>query len=422
MTLSRPTATRLIASARSATARPRALRAGAAMLGLLALAACEPGGGFDPDLRNFGNSGGLDTTAAATQATAARPAADSRGILSYPGYQVAVARRGDTVDSVAARVGLPVQDLASYNAVAPGATLREGEVLALPRRVAESGPVIGAPVAAGTAAGGRIDVTTIASGAIDRASGTAPAAGAAPAAAPVSAAGSGSTIGATEPIRHRVMRGETAYSVARLYNVNVKALADWNGLGPDLAVREGQTLLIPVAATRTAAAEIPVTAPGQGSPTPTPPSAATPLPAEKTKPAAEAVKTPPAADLGAQKTAASGTARLAMPVSGKIIRGYQKKKNEGIDIAAAAGTSVKAAGDGTVAAITKDTDQVPILVIRHEGNLLTVYANIDGISVAKGDKVKRGQPIAKVRTSDSAFLHFEVRQGFDSVDPVPYLQ
>jgi murein DD-endopeptidase MepM/ murein hydrolase activator NlpD len=125
--------------------------------------------------------------------------------------------------------------------------------------------------------------------------------------------------------------------------------------------------------------------------------------------------------MGTQKSTASAP-RLGMPVQGKIIRGYQKKKNEGIDIAAAAGTTVTAAGDGTVAAITKDTDQVPILVIRHEGNLLTVYANIDGITVAKGEKVKRGQAIAKVRAGDSPFLHFEVRQGFDSVDPMPYLQ
>ncbi|MGC1429464.1 MAG: M23 family metallopeptidase, partial [Albidovulum sp.] len=154
----------------------------------------------------------------------------------------------------------------------------------------------------------------------------------------------------------------------------------------------------------------------------TPPSASTPLPAEKTQAAAAPVKTPASPDLGAQATAASGGSKLALPVQGKIIRAYQKKKNEGIDIAASAGTAVAAAGDGTVAAITKDTDQVPILVIRHEGNLLTVYANIDGITVAKGDKVKRGQTIAKVRKADPAFLHFEVRQGFDSVDPMPYLQ
>ncbi|PKP75008.1 MAG: peptidase M23, partial [Alphaproteobacteria bacterium HGW-Alphaproteobacteria-6] len=114
--------------------------------------------------------------------------------------------------------------------------------------------------------------------------------------------------------------------------------------------------------------------------------------------------------------------RLAMPLQGKIIRGYQKKKNDGIDIAASAGASVAAAADGTVAAITRDTEQVPILVLRHDANLLTVYANIDAIKVAKGDRVKRGQPIATVRASDPAFVHFEVREGFDSVDPLPYLQ
>ena len=243
----------------------------------------------------------------------------------------------------------------------------------------------------------------------------------APAAAP--AAGGG----LAEPIRHRVVRGETAYSIARLYGVNVRALADWNGLGPDLSVREGQTLLIPVAGTggtsgAGATAIASESAPGQGSPTPVPPSAAKPLPAETTTPAAAAVKAPPAPDLGAQNTAASAGGRLAMPLQGKIIRGYQKKKNDGIDIAASAGASIAAAADGTVAAITRDTEQIPILVLRHDANLLTVYANIDAIKVAKGDRVKRGQPIATVRASDPAFVHFEVREGFDSVDPVPYLQ
>ena len=50
----------------------------------------------------------------ADSSAAARPAADARGIISYPGYQVAVARRGDTVDSLAARIGLPAGDLAAY--------------------------------------------------------------------------------------------------------------------------------------------------------------------------------------------------------------------------------------------------------------------------------------------------------------------
>ena len=110
-----------------------------------------------------------------------------------------------------------------------------------------------------------------------------------------------------------------------------------------------------------------------------------------------------------------------MPVQGSIIRPYKKGENEGIGIAAAAGSTVSAADDGTVAAITRDTDQVPILVLRHEGNLLTVYAGVDNIRVEKGDTVKRGQKIAEVRAADPSFLHFEVREGFDSVDPIPFL-
>jgi LysM repeat protein len=112
-----------------------------ALLGscVLALAACDPNGNFDIDMRNFGR-GGFDTTAAAENATLPRPATDDRGVISYPTYQVVVARRGDTVQTVADRIGMPGAELASYNAIAPGAVLREGEVLALPRRVAGGAP------------------------------------------------------------------------------------------------------------------------------------------------------------------------------------------------------------------------------------------------------------------------------------------
>ena len=129
---------------------------------------------------------------------------------------------------------------------------------------------------------------------------------------------------------------------------------------------------------------------------------------------------PASPDLGKDRTVASG--KFVMPVDGKIIRGYVKKKNEGIDIAATAGAPVEAAADGTVAAITQDTQQVPIIVIRHANNMLTVYANVDGIKVAKGATVKQGQTIATVRAGSPAFVHFEVRNGFDSVDPTTVLQ
>lgn len=404
------------------------LRVTLAVSALGLLAACDADGSFDADLRNFGQIG-FDTSDAARNATEARPTPDARGVISYPNYQVAVANRGDTVASVAARVGVDAGELARYNAVAPDAALNRGEVLALPRRVAEpSGMAVaaGAPAGAGALGAEKIDITSIASTAIDRAEAAKPAATPPAAAAPKAAAPSPAASAAgPEPVRHKVARGETAYSIARYYDVPVKSLAEWNGLPADLSVREGQFLLIPVASAKAPARPDPVavtTEPGTGSPTPTPPSAAKPLPEEKPVKASAPVDKSAAPDLGATRTASAAKSKLQMPVSGSIIRPYVKKKNDGVDIAAAPGTPVAAAEAGTVAAITKDTEQVPILVLRHEGGLLTVYANIDAITVKKGDSVKRGQTIAKVRAGEPGFVHFEVRQGFDSVDPMPYLQ
>lgn len=424
----------------TARAKSRLMLAGCA---LIALAACDSTGKFDADLRNFGKVG-LDTSAAARQATTARPEPDSRGVISYPNYQVAVARRGDSVADVAGRVGVDPSELARYNALAADTQLNKGEILALPRRVAEPAAPVGAMAApAGSGATGteRIDITSLASSAIDRAAASQPAtasggtatppASTKPAtgsiapvasAAPTAKPASGMQPAASEPIRHKVARGETAYSIARYYNVSAKSLAEWNGLTGDLSVREGQYLLIPVASGTPPKTVEEVTQPGQGSPTPEPPSAATPLPAETPPKASTPVDKSAAPNLGASRTAASAGGKFAMPVGGAIIRPYVKGKNDGVDISASAGTPVLAAEAGTVAAITKDTEQVPILVLRHADGVLTVYANIDAIAVQKGDTVKRGQTLAKVRAGEPGFVHFEVRKGYDSVDPMPYLE
>jgi murein DD-endopeptidase MepM/ murein hydrolase activator NlpD len=114
-------------------------------------------------------------------------------------------------------------------------------------------------------------------------------------------------------------------------------------------------------------------------------------------------------------------ARFAYPVQGSIIRAYAPGRNEGIDIGVPAGTPVKAAGAGTVAAVTTDTQGVAIVVIKHPDNLLTVYTNIDNLTVAKDASVRGGQTIGEVRAGSPSFLHFEVRRGLQSVDPADFL-
>ncbi|MDA0924244.1 MAG: peptidoglycan DD-metalloendopeptidase family protein, partial [Proteobacteria bacterium] len=311
------------------------------------------------------------------------------------------------VADVAARIGMQPEELARFNGRNPSDLLRPDEVLALPRRVDP-----GAPTATGT------DITAIASSAI-------------------AAAEARSPLGATtatslevqpgqEPVRHRIARGETAYSIARLYNVSVRSLAEWNGLGPDLAVREGQFLIIPIVLEESAAdAVVATTAPG-ASVAPLPPSAATPLPEPiqaaplPQQTSAAPVAAPPPAAQPAPAPQPTSTARFTQPVAGDIIRPYGRG-NEGIDIAAPSGTAVRAAGEGEVAAITQSTDQIPILVVRHPDGLMTIYANISNIAVARGDRVTQGQKLAEVGAGSPSFLHFEVRRGFEALDPTQFL-
>lgn len=362
------------------------------------LAGCsEP---FDYDLR--GNTGGFNTADAARGATTNRPTPDDRGIISYPHYQVAVAQRGDTVADVATRIGLPAEELARYNGVQVGDAMRKGEILALPRRVSEPSAATG------------VDIESLAGGAIDASADTTPVQTSSlePAATPKPAKATG-----PEPVRHKVVRGETAYTISRLYQVPVKSLGEWNGLDSDFSIREGQYLLIPITVEPVSAA-VATNDPGVGSQTPTPPSALTPLPDEKIDPKPVEV---PKVSVG-EPTQASNTAQMSFPVRGKIIGDYKKGKNEGINISAAPGTKVTAAADGTVAAIINNDENVPILVVRHSDNVMTVYANVEQVQVKKGETVKRGQPLASLRDGDNAYVHFEVRNGFDSVDPMPYLE
>ena len=173
------------------------------LLAALLVSACGTSEGLDWDMR----SEGLDTSGAVIAASDAPPRPDARGVISYPTYQVAVAQRGDTVTTLAGRVGLPAAELASYNALRPDDPLRPGEVLALPTRVASAAP------AAGSA--GRVDVAAIATTALDSLGTTTT--------TTTAAAATGA-----EPTRHQVKRGETAFSIARTYGVSAKALADWN--------------------------------------------------------------------------------------------------------------------------------------------------------------------------------------------------
>ena len=366
------------------------------MLALFSLISCDTSN-IDLDLRKNNYS----TSNAVQNLLEERRKPDSRGVISYPNYQVAIARFGDTLESMGKRINADPQSLAEYNGIGVSERLRSGEVIALPMRV-ENPKKEERPINKQTP----IDVTQIARNALDE-----------PETEKPSDANKLKSL-SLEPIRHKVKRGETAFTVSRLYDVTIRSLSDWNALDSDFNIREGQYLLIPLGNVKPPQKNLidETKKPGVGSSTPEPPSSKNPLPKkEKLRVKDSNLE----AEHAIVKAPSGGI--LAYPVKGKIIREYVKNKNDGIDFSAPAGTPVFAAESGTVAAITLDANQVPIIVIKHKKNLLTVYANVDNLLVQKGTMVSRGDAIGKVGSGDPSYLHFEVRNGFESVDPMDYL-
>jgi murein DD-endopeptidase MepM/ murein hydrolase activator NlpD len=117
------------------------------------------------------------------------------------------------------------------------------------------------------------------------------------------------------------------------------------------------------------------------------------------------------------------------PVQGRIISVFGTKPdgghNDGIDVAVPQGTSVKAAENGVVAYAGNELKGYGNLVlIRHANNWVSAYAHNEEVLVKRGDKVRRGQIIAKAGNTGSVSqpqVHFELRKGSRPVDPTKYM-
>lgn len=117
------------------------------------------------------------------------------------------------------------------------------------------------------------------------------------------------------------------------------------------------------------------------------------------------------------------------PARGRVISAYGSKTsgqtNDGVNIAVPEGTDVKASDDGVVAYSGSELKGFGNLVlIRHSNGWVTAYAHNSALNVKRGDAVRRGQIIAKSGSTgnvSSPQLHFEVRKGAQTVDPIKHL-
>ncbi|MDP6574463.1 MAG: LysM peptidoglycan-binding domain-containing M23 family metallopeptidase, partial [Rhodospirillales bacterium] len=202
----------------------------------------------------------------------------------------------------------------------------------------------------------------------------------------------------------------TLYGVSRLYGVDSYALARANGIGAPYTVRVGQELAIPTA--KVASARVERVAPvARAAPAPRRPPAKAPP---------RAVSRPPAR---------SG-AGFRWPVKGRVISAFGPRTkglhNDGINIAAPPGAPVGAAENGVVAYAGNEIRGFGnLLLIKHSGGWISAYAHNAELLVRRGDRVERGQVIAKIGSSGNVTtpqLHFELRRGKRAVDPRAHLE
>lgn len=125
------------------------------------------------------------------------------------------------------------------------------------------------------------------------------------------------------------------------------------------------------------------------------------------------------------KTAATGV--FLMPTRGRLTSRYGMRNGRmhyGLDIATSVGTAIKAADGGKVVYAGWKGPYGYLVEIDHENGYVTRYAHCSKIEVKVGDRVYKGQVIARVGStgrSTGPHLHFEVLKNGVNVNPAGYV-
>jgi murein DD-endopeptidase MepM/ murein hydrolase activator NlpD len=229
------------------------------------------------------------------------------------------------------------------------------------------------------------------------------------------------------PSSHTVRRGENLYRIGLRYNVNHLEIASLNGIGPPYAIEVGQVLQLPGSASAGRSTPPPTTrtTPPRQTPTRTA-SVESPVQLEETDPPPPTTSRPPARTPEPEDT---GPVTFQWPIRGDIVSTFGPKpdgrRNDGVNIAAEEGASVRASAAGTVVYAGGELQGYGELVlIRHSGGWVTAYAHNSRLHVAEGDRVTQGQLIAEAGSSgsvDTPQVHFEIRRGVTPEDPMRHL-
>ncbi len=197
-------------------------------------------------------------------------------------------------------------------------------------------------------------------------------------------------------IYHVVKPKENLFRIGKAYDVDYRRLARINRIADPTQIRIGQRIFIP-GATRQLPVEI-IT-----------PSKVTLKPPLKPKPRGK------------------GRNGFVWPIRGKLTSKFGprgKSFHDGVDISAPKGTPIRSIQKGTVLFSDKLRGYGNIVIIRHPGRYVSVYAHNRKNLARKGQKVAQWQVIGEVGSTGRVtgpHLHLEIRRNNVARDPLYYL-
>lgn len=335
-------------------------------------------------------------------------------------------QQGDTLYGISRRYHVSVAELSALNGL-QNPTIRPGQKLVLPASAKKAVPRAPAETAAAPVASKTADAGASAAPVVADAAGT-----------------------------YTVRPGDTVYKIARANKMSVADLMAANNLTNARQLKVGSQLRLSAApATTTAPARVPAQAAEAVAPADAGAVAKVTIVNKRVASAAETTAGPAPQGAGetstaiaapikpaevqaapiktaeVQPAAASGTiGKFRWPVQGRVQSKFGPRadgsNNDGLDIIVPLGTDVLAAEAGEV---VYTGDGIPsfgnLVLLRHANGYVTAYAHTDKVLVRRGEKVRRGQTIAKAGKTgqvDQPMLHFEVRQGQTPVDPMPLME
>lgn len=210
---------------------------------------------------------------------------------------------------------------------------------------------------------------------------------------------------------HRVVKGETLYSIAWRYGLDFRDLASVNSISSPYTIYPGQKISLAAGAPSGANTSFKTVnkstiSAASGLNTSNSTRVVAPIPIKKP------VETP--------------VNDWIWPANGRLISQFSTTPplNKGVDIEGALGESVKATMAGTVVYAGQGLRGYGnLVIIKHNETYLSAYAHANKIVVSEQETVKAGQKIAEIGSTgtDKNKLHFEIRQNGQPVDPLQYL-